>query len=121
MNDMTNKEKRENVLGIHDGDALEKFHAWNEQQAEATAAEMGIKLTDDYWKVIKFLRVHYENNGQMHHARELTEALNERFEEEGGSRWLYQLFPNGPVNQGTRIAGVPAPDDATDPHFGSVQ
>ena len=121
MNDMTNKEKRETVLGLHDDEALQNFRAWDEQQAKSTAGELGINLTDDHWKVIEFLRVHYENNGQLHHARELTEALNERFEDEGGSRWLYQLFPNGPVNQGTRIAGVPAPADVTDPHFGSVQ
>ncbi|MDZ7660972.1 TusE/DsrC/DsvC family sulfur relay protein [Thiohalophilus sp.] len=121
MNDMTNKEKRENVLGIHDDEGMENFRAWNESQAEETAKELGISLTDDHWKVIKFMRVHYENNGQLQHARELTEALNERFEDEGGSRWLYRLFPNGPVNQGTRIAGVPAPGDVADPHFGSVQ
>lgn len=121
MNDMTNREKQEMVLGIHDDEALEKFRAWNKSEAEQTAKELGIELTPEHWKVIEFLRVHYENNGQLHHARELTEALNERFEDEGGSRWLYQLFPNGPVNQGTRVAGVPAPDDVTDPHFGSVQ
>ena len=121
MNDMTNKEKRENVLGIHDDEAVENFRSWNESKAEEIAKELGISLTDDHWKVIKFMRVHYENNGQLQHARELTEALNERFEEEGGSRWLYRLFPNGPVNQGSRVAGVPAPADVADPHFGSVQ
>lgn len=121
MNDMTNKEKQEMVLGIHDDEALQQFRAWDESQAKETAKELGIDLGDDHWKVIKFLRVHYENNGQLNHARELTSALNERFVDEGGSRWLYQLFPEGPVNQGTRIAGVPAPADAADPHFGSVQ
>lgn len=121
MNDMTNKEKRENVLGIHDDEAVEKFRAWNKSQAEETAKELGITLTDDHWKVIEFLRVHYENNGQLKHARELTEALNERFEDEGGSRWLYRLFPDGPVNQGTRVAGIPHPDDAVNASFGSVQ
>ncbi len=121
MNDMTNKEKQEIVLGIHDDEALATFKAWNESQAEEVAGEMGIKLSDDHWKVIRFLRVHFENNGQLRHARELTEALDERFEEEGGSRWLYRLFPKGPVNQGCRIAGIPAPADATDRSFGSVQ
>lgn len=121
MNDMTNKEKQEIVLGIHDDDDVEAFRAWNEAEAESTAGEMGIKLTDDHWKVIKFLRVHFENNGKLEHARELTEALDERFENEGGSRWLYRLFPHGPVNQGCQVAGVPVPADTTNTSFGSVQ
>ena len=121
MNDMTNREKQEQVLGIHDDEALATFRSWNEARAEETASEMGITLGEDHWKVIKFMRVHYENNGQLRHARELTEALDERFENEGGSRWLYQLFPDGPVHQGARIAGVPVPADATNSSFGSVQ
>jgi tRNA 2-thiouridine synthesizing protein E len=118
---LSNHDKQELVLGIHDDDATEAFKAWTREQAEATAANMNLKLTDEHWKVIDFLRLHFSNTGPLKHARDLTEVLNERFVDEGGSRYLYELFPEGPVNQGCRIAGVPAPADTQNLSMGSVQ
>lgn len=121
MNDvLTNKEKKELVLGIHEDEAVTEYKAWTEDRAKKIAAELGVELTDAHWKVIKFLRLHFENTGSLRHARELTEVIDERFADEGGSRYLYQLFPNGPVSQGCRIAGVPVPHDARDSSFGST-
>lgn len=120
MNDaLTSKEKEELVLGIHDDQDVAEFKAWSEAKAAKIAADMGIELTEDHWQVIRFMRLHFENTGTLRHARELTEVLNERFESEGGSRFLYRLFPNGPVSQGCRIAGVPVPHDAENLSFGS--
>jgi tRNA 2-thiouridine synthesizing protein E len=52
--------------------------------------------------------------------RELHDALDENFHGKGGLKYLYQLFPGGPVAQGCRIAGLKAPAGATDKSFGSV-
>lgn len=118
--DMTNHEKEEQFLGIHDNDADAQFKAWSEDKARKTAEQLGIELTDDHWKVIKFIRTYYADGGQSaQHAREYVEALNERFADEGGSKFLYQLFPGGPVKQGCAIAGVVAPGDVTDAAFGT--
>jgi tRNA 2-thiouridine synthesizing protein E len=82
---------------------------------------MGLDLTDKHWEVIKFLRVHFENVGaKMPPAHELTQTLEERFADQGGLRYLYELFPDGPLNQGGRIAGIAVSSDVTDPSFGSV-
>lgn len=118
---LSNHDKQELVLGIHDDDATETFKAWTREQAEQTASNMNLKLTDEHWKVIDFLRLHFSNTGPFKHARELTEVLNERFVDEGGSRYLYELFPEGPVNQGCRIAGVAVPADTHNLSMGSVQ
>lgn len=118
-NDLTNDEKEDLVLGIHDTDADEMFKAWNEAKAAATAKELGIELTDAHWQVIKFIRTHYANVGPARHAREYSEVLNERFAAEGGSRFLYQLFPGGPVNQACAIGGVTTPGDVTNNAFGT--
>lgn len=118
--ELTGKEKEEILLGIHDDEAVAEFKAWTEAKAEATARELGIELTDEHWKVIRFLRLHFENTGEIKHARDLSTVLNERFVDEGGSRYLYNLFPHGPISQGCRIAGLPVPKDAADPSFGTT-
>jgi len=120
MNDvLTSKEKEELVLGIHDDEAVAEYKSWTEERAKKIADGMGLELTPEHWQVIKFLRLHFENTGPLRHARDLTDVLDERFESEGGSRYLYMLFPEGPVSQGCRIAGVPVPPDAGNSSFGS--
>lgn len=118
--ELSDKEKQELVLGIHEDDETKAFHDWTEAQAEAQAQKMGISLSDGHWQVIKFLRVQYENSGPSSRAHEVAEALEERFASEGGLKYLYRLFPGGPVTQGCQLAGVPVPSDSTDPSFGSV-
>ena len=120
-NELSDKEKLELVLGIHDSDAVDAYHNWNEAQAQTIATSMGINLTDDHWEVIRFLRTHFENVGNdMPHAHEFSQTLDERFMNKGGLRYLYELFPGGPINQGGRIAGIDIPADATNNSFGSV-
>lgn len=121
VDDLSDKEKREMVFGIHDSEDVDAFAVWTEDTARATARAVGIELTDQHWDVIRFLRVHYQNVGaKMPPAHELSQTLEERFAEEGGLRYLYELFPGGPLTQGSRIAGIAVPTDATDPSFGSV-
>lgn len=118
---LTEKEKREVVLGIHDDEDKVAFDAWNEDNAKALAQSMGIDLTDQHWDVIRFLRTHYLNVGAgKYHAHEFSQTLNERFADEGGLKCLYRLFPEGPLSQGCRIAGVPSPHDSKNNSFGSV-
>jgi tRNA 2-thiouridine synthesizing protein E len=64
------------------------------------------------------LRGLYRKNGRAQSARQLGRALENDFHEEGGRRYLYQLFPRGPVSQGSRLAGVPAPPYSGDASFG---
>jgi tRNA 2-thiouridine synthesizing protein E len=53
--------------------------------------------------------------------RELHDALDERFHSRGGMKYLYKLFPGGPVAQGCELAGLPVPAGAKDKSFGSAQ
>lgn len=117
----SDKDKLEKVFGIHASDEVDTFKEWNEETAQAIARDMGLELTEQHWDVIRFLRIHFENVGEkMPPAHELSQTLDERFFDQGGLRYLYELFPDGPLNQGGRIAGIAIPADATDASFGSV-
>jgi tRNA 2-thiouridine synthesizing protein E len=108
------------VDDLDKADRLRELGEWNEGIAAAHATEEGIVLQDEHWAVVNFLRDDYINEGAKT-ARTLTELLEEKFEGRGGIKYLYTLFPNGPVNQGSRIAGIPLPKGSTDPSFGSVR
>ena len=92
---------------------------WSETVAERIAADEGIELGEDHWRAVKSLRNRYASGASHRHARELMSFLEELLAEGGGRKYLYQLFPGGPVTQTCKIAGLPVPSDSTDPGFGS--
>lgn len=107
--------------GAREADPAGHMHGlddWNEQIAVDRAADEGIRLTDDHWAVLRFMREHYRQYGPGPHARRIARALDERFARHGGREHLYRLFPQGPVRQASRIAGLPAPAQVADPSFG---
>ncbi|MES9845791.1 MAG: TusE/DsrC/DsvC family sulfur relay protein [Candidatus Sedimenticola sp. PURPLELP] len=98
----------------------ESFHEWTEELASQLAAEEEIDLTPAHWDVIKFVRGHCEANGTSCSARLMLKAMTANFKREGGKRYLYTLFPRGPVVQACKIAGIPLPAYSLDLSFGSV-
>jgi len=115
---LTDEQKAKLVLGVHDQDA--DYEDWTEETANSIAQMESIELTEAHWTVIRFLREHYAQHGTSQHARTLTNALDEKFQIQGGLKYLYTLFPDGPVSQGARIAGIPVPMDSSNESFGSV-
>lgn len=93
---------------------------WSREAAERTARESGLAMTDAHWKVVEFLRARYLEHGPAATGRELASAMDEAFAGEGGSAYLHRIFPEGPVAQGCRIAGLPVPPYTEDRSFGSV-
>jgi tRNA 2-thiouridine synthesizing protein E len=100
---------------------LAELEAWDESAARRLAAEEGIDLSDSHWEVLECLRKFYVENGMPEHSLRLTQWLSEEFATKGGLKYLYSLFPNGPVRTGNKIAGLPVPKDSVDPSFGSVR
>jgi tRNA 2-thiouridine synthesizing protein E len=71
--------------------------------------------------VIHALRDEYRARGIPASAARLTRLMEARFGQEGGKRYLYGLFPGGPVSQACRIGGLPLPPHTRDDSFGIVQ
>jgi tRNA 2-thiouridine synthesizing protein E len=93
---------------------------WARAVAEAAAQADGVQLTDDHWVAIRALQGYFASH-ERPNVRELHDALEESFHVKGGLKYLYELFPGGPVAQGCRFAGLQAPAGASDKSFGSVQ
>lgn len=92
---------------------------WDRSQSVRLAKEEGIELTDQHWAVIVYLRKNYLTQGLPRHARSLARELRLHFKAEGGGKYLRQLFTRGPVTQGSRIANLRSPAEATDMSFGT--
>ena len=77
---------------------------WNEQIAQAIAAENGVpNLTDRHWVVVRFMRERYLASGTAPSIRSLGKESGVPIKE------LYQLFPKGPAKLAAKIGGIPKP------------
>lgn len=104
----------------HRGNLVE-IGEWSRDMARSLAEREGLSLTDEHFAVLDFLRDYAISHGAIgRDAQHILRALEERFAEQGGRRWLYLLFPGGPVRQGMKLAGLPEAPHAADPSFGSV-
>lgn len=93
---------------------------WSPHYANRQAELAGIELSDEHWEVIFHLRERYRQNGGSDTARDVLRDLEERFCDKRGRGYLYELFPHGPVNQASQLAGLPLPHHTRDVSFGSV-
>jgi len=86
----------------------EGFFVHPEQWTEAMAADLarreGIdELTEEHWKVIRFMRAEYLAKGTGPTVRVLGKSSGVSIKE------LYALFPKGPAKLAAKIAGIPKP------------
>ena len=77
---------------------------WNEQIAQAIAADNGVaELTDRHWLVVRFMRDRYLQTGNAPSIRALGKESGVPAKE------LYELFPKGPAKLAAKIGGIPKP------------
>ena len=92
-----------------------------ETHVREMAGVEGIELTDEHLGVVECLRDYYLELGEADNGRDLEEMLDEIFTGHGGRKYLWRLFPGGPVTQGMRISGLPVPPHTGDKGFGTVR
>src|SRR5512139_2070665 len=72
------------------------------------AAAENIVLSEDHWKVVRYLRDEYREHGHTPNFRNMLKGLAEILPG-CDSKALYDLFPVGPAKQGAKVAGLPQP------------
>ena len=90
-------------IHVNDEGFLTDPAEWSEALAGTLAAQIGITLTDAHWKVIRFLRKDYAEQGETATIRRVSTAGGIPVKE------LFVLFPQKPAKKMAYIAGLPKP------------
>ncbi len=98
------------TLETDDEGYLENLEDWSPRVAEVMAAVEDNELGEEHWVVLNILRDHYAEYETAPAVRLLTKLVGKQLgKDKANTRFLYQLFPFGPVRQGCRLAGLPKP------------
>jgi len=91
-------------LAVNDEGFFENPDEWTEEMAPEIANASGIdELTEQHWRVLKFMRSEYAEKGTGPTVRVLGKTSGVTVKE------LYELFPKGPAKTAAKIAGIPKP------------
>lgn len=99
---------------------LSDLPQWSPHYASQQAKMTNLALTDEHWEIVYYLRERYRMRGNQDSARDVLRDLEEHFCDNSGRAHLYELFPLGPINQASQLAGLPLPPHTHDLSFGSV-
>ena len=83
---------------------LEDPSLWNDIVAGDLAATEEIPaLTENHWKVIRYIRAYYLEFGIAPMVRKLCKESGFKLNE------VYEMFPSGPAKGACKLAGLPKP------------
>ncbi len=89
---------------------LADISEWDTKVAQSLASSDGIELTDAHWVVINILRDYYNEYQTAPAIRVLNKSIGKQVgKEKGNSKYVYELFPEGPAVQACKYAGLPKP------------
>jgi dissimilatory sulfite reductase related protein len=78
--------------------------AWNDDvAADLATTEMIVAITENHWKVIRYLRTYYLQFGIAPMIRRLCKDTGFKLAE------IYGMFPSGPAQGACKVAGLPKP------------
>lgn len=82
---------------------------FSEEIVKIIADAEGIKLTDEHWQVINYMRDKYREDGHTPNFRNMLAEVEELHPGVDWKKKLYELFPNTPARQAARVAGLTKP------------
>jgi len=91
---------------------LKNLNDWNQDVAKTLAKQEGILLTAEHWDVIHTLKAFYHDFEVSPAMRPLVKYIGKKLgKDKGKSIYLMKLFPPSPAKIGSKIAGLPRPDN----------
>ena len=91
---------------------LRNLTDWTPAVAEQIASREKIVLSDAHWEVLELLRRYYDTYDASPAMRPLVKYCRlELGADKGSSLYLLKLFPGSPAKIGSKIAGLPKPDN----------
>ena len=76
---------------------------WDDQLGTELAHLIGVELTDEHWKVLRFLRDDFAIQGETATLRRTSLQTGKPVKE------LFELFPGKPAKKMAYVAGLPKP------------
>lgn len=102
---MPRLEVEDTAVEVNEHGFLVQPALWNDAVAKALAASIGVaELTDEHWKVVRYLRKHYLDFGLSPMIRKLCKQTDVNLKR------IYELFPPGPAKGACKVAGMPNAD-----------
>lgn len=88
---------------VNDEGFLTEYDEWSEDIAKVLAAQIEVELTEEHWKIIRFLRDDFKTEGET--------ATSRRVQTVGGVpiKEQFVLFPKKPAKKMAYVAGLPKP------------
>ena len=82
---------------------MTEYDEWTEDLGNVLAAQIGVEMSDEHWKAIRFLRSDFPEHGETATLRRVATV--------GGipTKQLFTLFPKKPAKKMAYIAGLPKP------------
>ena len=91
---------------------LRRLQDWNPAVARQIAAAEQLDLSDEHWEILYLLRDFYQEFDSSPAMRPLVKYCALKLgPDKGRSIYLMSLFPGSPAKIGSKIAGLPKPDN----------
>lgn len=90
-------------VNVNEEGFMTVYDEWDDEIAKTLAAQIDVELTEEHWKIIKFLRADFKKEGET--------ATSRRTQMVGGFpiKEQFELFPKKPAKKMAYISGLPKP------------
>ena len=91
-------------IHVDDEGFMTEYTEWDETLAAALADAIGVEMSDEGWKAVRFMREDFV-------AQDKVTPTIRRMSTAGGfdTKTLFELFPKKPAKKMAYIAGLPKP------------